>query len=115
MPLGPGPSPSAQEPGQDRPPRPSSPAASVSTSVPAPAPARRLVRGRVPLVAGALAVLLAGTLTAGLLALRGEDTPSADGGAGNRAAARPSPSVPALAEPVSALGPAAPRGVWSLS
>lgn len=117
VPLGPGPSPSAKEPDPDRTPRPASPSApasSSSTPVSAPAPARRLVRGRVLLVAAVLAVLLAGALTVVLPMLRGGDAPSADGGTGNRAA-RPSPSVPALAEPVSALGPVAPRGVWSLS
>ncbi|MFI1422860.1 protein kinase [Streptomyces sp. NPDC020731] len=106
VPLGPGPS--SREPGPSLPPRPS------PASAPAPPRARRPVSGRrLPLVAGALAVFLAGTLAAGLLALRGEDSPSDGGGAEDRASALPSPSVPALAEPVSALGPAVPRGVWS--
>ncbi|MFG2510823.1 protein kinase [Streptomyces sp. NPDC048584] len=108
VPLGPGPSPSSPAPDQGRPPRPS------PFSTPASPRARRPVGGgRLPLVAGVLAVLLAGALAAGLLALRGEDSPSDGGGADDRASARPSPSVPALAEPVSALGPAVPRGVWS--
>ncbi|MEU2282711.1 protein kinase [Streptomyces sp. NPDC013178] len=112
VPLGPGRSPSPGKPRQGRPPRPASASSASASASP---PARRTVLGRrAALLAGA-AVLLAGALTAGVLALRGGDAPSADGSAEKRATARPSPAVPPLAEPVSALGPAVPRGVWSLS
>ncbi|WP_307787269.1 protein kinase domain-containing protein [Streptomyces musisoli] len=108
---GPGTSSALGEPVGGRPFRPSP----ASTPVSASAPGRRRVRGRVALIAGTLAVVVSGALTVGLLVLRGGDAPSAGGSTGDRATARPSPSVPALAEPVSGLGPAVPRGVWSRS
>ncbi|MFJ4585630.1 protein kinase domain-containing protein [Streptomyces echinatus] len=107
VPPGPGAPPPSGEPHGGRPAR--------LLAVPASTRARLGARGRVALIAGALTVLLLGALTAGLIALRGHDAPSVGGRAGNRATARPSPSVPALAEPVSVLGPAVPRGVWSRS